>query len=237
MKTTSIEEYFNSISYDYQNDQDNLKDILRLTKTRVDNTKENFEFVYGMEQTFFIKSLAENISAENFFEIGTGRGTSCYALSLLDKVKNITTVDIVPHTQKKYEAINFKPAIVSNLDLYELIQLPQKEKINFKHVSDYENIVEDFSNSFDLCFIDGNHSDYDIIKSDFDTCLKVIKNEGILIWDDYVPGKFTVTEVVDDIINEYKFDSTLYECAGHIFNDGTREPEKGRGIVTMKITK
>ena len=128
----NVEEYFNSISYDYQNDQDNLKDILRLTKTRVDDTKESFEFVYGMEQTFFIKSLAENIFAENFFEIGTGRGTSCYALSLVDKIKNITTVDIIPHIQKKYEAINFKPAIVSNLDLYELIQIPQKEKINFK---------------------------------------------------------------------------------------------------------
>lgn len=236
MKTITIKEYFDSISYDYKKDQDYLLDILRLTKTRVREGMSRFTFVRGMEQTFLMKAVAENLRVCNFFEIGTGRGTSSYAISLLTNVEKIVTVDIVPHDQKKYEAINFKPALVSNADLFEFINFKQKEKIQFKHVSDYENILKESTDSFDLCFIDGNHSDYDVIKSDFDICHKLIKDQGIIVWDDYVPGKFTVTNVVEDVIREHGFESTLIQCAGHLFKND-QPPEKDRGIVLMKIKK
>lgn len=236
MKKITIKEYFNSISYDYEKDTDSLKDILRLTKTRVKQGMERFAFVRGMEQTFLMKSIASNINASNFFEIGTGRGTSSYAISLLPNIEKIITVDIIPHEQKKHEAINFKPALVSNADLFEFINFEEKKKIQFKHISDYEGILNKYANSFDLCFIDGNHSDYDVIKSDFEICHKLVKDKGVIVWDDYVPGKFTVTNVVDDIIEQYKFKSTLIECAGHLFKN--QEPaEKDRGIVLMEIKK
>jgi predicted O-methyltransferase YrrM len=236
MKTITIKQYFDSISHDYEKDRESLKDILRLTKTRVKEGMSRFAFVRGMEQTFLMKAIAKNLNASNFFEIGTGRGTSSYAISLLPNIKKVVTVDIVPHQQKKYEAINFKPALVSNEDLFEFITFAEKEKIQFKHISDYDDILKKSENSFDLCFIDGNHSDYDVIKSDFDVCHKLIKNGGMIVWDDYVPDKFTVTNVVDDIIREHSFESTLVECAGHLFkNEGS--PEKNRGIVLMKIQK
>jgi len=236
MRKITIKEYFNSISYDYEKDKDILRDILRLTKTRARQNMQSFDFVRGMEQTFLLKAIASDIQANNFFEIGTGRGTSSYAISLLEKVQKVVTVDIIPHTQKKHEAINFKPALVSNADLFEFIKSKEKEKIEFKHVSDYEDILNKHLNCFDLCFIDGNHSDYDIIKSDFETCHKLIKNEGTIVWDDYAPGKFTVTKVVDDVIKEHNFESALIECAGHLFKN-EEPPEKDKGIVAMKVKK
>ena len=40
-------------------------------------------------------------------------------------------------------------------------------------------------NYFDVCFIDGNHDDYDVVREDFEICHKVIKDNRFIIWDDY----------------------------------------------------
>jgi len=175
MKTKNIKEYFQSVDYDYQKDKDALEDILKLTKTRVNPNMKSFEFSYGMEQTFFLKAVAEAIGAKNFFEIGTGRGTASYAISLINAIEKIVTVDIVPHNQKKNEAVNYKPALVSNSDLYDLIKFKEKEKIHFKHVDNYLDITEEYSSFFDVCFIDGNHDIESIILNDFNICMKVLK--------------------------------------------------------------
>jgi predicted O-methyltransferase YrrM len=233
MKTKSIKEYFQSVDYDYQKDKDALEDILKLTKTRVNPNMKSFEFSYGMEQTFFLKAVAEAIGAKNFFEIGTGRGTASYAVSLISAIEKIVTVDIVPHNQKKNEAVNYKPALVSNSDLYDLIKFKEKEKIHFKHVDDYLDITEEYSSFFDVCFIDGNHDIESIILNDFNICMKVLKKPGYIIWDDYDPNKFQVKKVVDDICSKYQYECELVEFRGHLF--GENPPEKNAGEVIMKI--
>ena len=233
MKTTDLKTYFKKINYDFSKDEKKLSHICTLTKTRVDPTKKEFVFDYGMEQTFFIKAFAEHIKCEKFFEIGTGRGTSSYAVSLIESVKNIVTVDVVFHNQKKQEAINYAPATVSNSDLYDLIQLEEKNKIQFKHIDDYMDIIEEHNESFDCCFIDGDHDNESIIINDFNICMKVLKKPGYIIWDDYDPRQFKVKQVVDKICQEKKYSCELIEFKGHIFGD--KDPEKNAGEVIMKI--
>ena len=173
------------------------------------------------------------MSCENFFEIGTGRGTSSYAVSLIDSVKKVTTVDIVRHSQKKHEAISYKPAFVSNSDLFDLIKFKEKEKIKFKHTDDYADIVDEQENFFDVCFIDGNHDIEAIILNDFNICMKVLKKPGYIIWDDYDPNKFQVKKVVDEISEKHGYDCELIEFRGHFFGD--KPAEKNAGEVIMKI--
>ena len=235
MKTYSLKNFFKKINYEWEKDKNDLSEICSLTKTRANSNIKSFEFAYGMEQPFFVKAVAEHLNASNLFEIGTGRGTASYAVSLIPTIKEITTVDRVPFDEKFNTAINYEPALASNKDIFDLVKFKEKEKINFKHVSDYQMITSLYSDCYDLCFIDGCHEQFDVIKKDFEICLQLIKNEGYIIWDDYDPNMFEVKPVVDEVSSKYDFDCELIEFRGHLF--GNKNPEKNAGEVLMKITK
>jgi|TARA_Y100000310_G_C20503254_1_gene725090 predicted O-methyltransferase YrrM len=235
IKTTSLKDFFQRISYNWEKDKQLLSEILKLSKTRVNYSINEFTLSWGMEQTFFIKACCESIGCKNFFEIGTGRGTASYAVSLIPHIEKVVTVDIIPHTQKQNTAINFKPAVVSNRDLYEMVSLEEKEKITFHHVNDYQFILENYNSFFDIAFIDGCHEDYDIIMNDFEIVSRIIKNGGWIIWDDYDPNKFEVKNVVTEIVKKYKLKCELIEFRGHLF--GEKAPEKQAGEIIMKFIK
>lgn len=234
MKTTPLKDFFQRTSYNWKKDEEKLSKILKLSKTRVNRSIDEFFLSWGMEQTFFIKAFCETECA-NFFEIGTGRGTASYAVSLIPEVEKIITVDIIPHDQKQETAINHKPILASNKDIYEMIPFPEKEKINFHHVNDYGFILENYNSFFDVAFIDGCHENYDIIMNDFAITSQVIKNGGWIIWDDYDPNKFEVKKVVDEVLKNHKFDCELIEFRGHLFEDKTQE--KNAGELIMKFIK
>lgn len=235
MKTVSVVEYFEEMGYDWKNDRDSIEHILELTKTRPkNNPPEKYVPSAGVEQTYLVKAIAESLGVKNYFEIGTGRGTSCYAVSLLPHVENIITVDIVSHFTKKNEAINSKPVVVSNADLYEMIKFEEKDKIRFKHVSELPYIVEDHEEEMDLAFIDGNHTDYDIVMQDYLNCKKVLKPGGTVIFDDYHPEKFIVKKVVHDILEQDKsIEATLVCVTGHIFETDKKKTDSG--MVVFKV--
>tara|TARA_R110000824_G_scaffold88773_7_gene218116 strand:- start:3564 stop:4271 length:708 start_codon:yes stop_codon:yes gene_type:complete len=235
MKTTSLKDFFKRINYEWEKDKNSLEQICSLTKTRVNPSIEKFEFTRGMEQPFFVKAVAEYTNATNFFEIGTGRGTASYSVCLAPTISEITTVDIIPFDKKWDTSINYAPAFVSNKDICGMIPFPEKEKINFKHVSDYPFFMSLHSSCYDLCFIDGCHENSDAIINDFNICFQLIKDGGYIIWDDYDPSSFEVKKVVDNIASKHKFECELIEFRGHLF--GKTEPENNAGEVLMKIKK
>mgnify|MGYP003134190893 CR=1 FL=1 len=221
MKTVKLTDFFDKVGYDWEKDKEELNVICRLTKTRPDNERVQGQFSHGQEQPFFIKALAEHINAKSFFEIGTGRGTACYAVALNDDMREIRTFDIVPHEQKKNEAIDYKPAFVSNADLYEMMPYKQKEKITFDMRHNMRSLLETHQDKFDLCFIDGNHTDARVIMEDFYFAHKLLKPGGAIVFDDYHPRKFAVKDVVDAIDNSenYNFYSFLAITTGHLFEN------------------
>ena len=188
---------------------------------------------FGHEQCFLIKAIAKHIGAEKFFEIGTGRGTACYSVALEDSVEEVVTVDIIPHVKKKTEAIGYREVEVSNEDIYDMIPFPEKEKIKFKHLSEVEFFEDKLEGEFDLAFIDGNHTDIDIIKEDFRIANKLVREGGAILFDDYHPKKFVVKEVVDKIVTEYKnFDFELVCFHGHLFEKDCKVLDNG--IVVLQ---
>ena len=235
IKVTNLLDYFRRHNYDWQADKEPLSTICGLTKTRSDPNKKAGSFSYGQEQSFLIKSIAKSIKANNFFEIGTGRGTACYAVSLEDSIESVTTVDIIPHHQKREEAINYRPAVVSNADLYEMIPYEQKKKISFKHITDIPSIIENMENTFDLAFIDGNHTDIKTIIKDFYVCNKLVKDGGTIIFDDYHQSKFVVKRVVDEIMKRNpNFQAELVCQHGHLFECENRTKALDHGVVIIK---
>ena len=235
MISIDLKSYFKTIEYDWLQDREPLSHICKLTKTRVDPSRHEFSLDYGMEQTFLVKAIARSLNCKNFFEIGSGRGTASYAVSLIEEIEEIYTVDILPFDYKRNEAINYKPAKVSNKDIYDLISFPQKNKINFLSPKDYPSLLASSPRSFDLAFIDGCHEDARIIIEDFNICLHLLKPHSWILWDDYDPNKFEVHKVVDTLISQYGVECSLIEFRGHLF--GERAPEKKAGVILMKLNE
>jgi len=230
----TINEYFESIHYDWEYDLEQIKNIALLTKTRVNESLDS-ALPYGIEQTFLVKSIAKNIKAKNFFEIGSGRGTASFAVSLEPSIQNIYSFDKFPRFLKQDTAINYKPVKISLNKIKKLIPYNEKSKIKFRHIlliKIYRLILKD---RIDLCFIDGNHDDYKIIMNDFLNCLKVInKKAGVILFDDYSPDLYVVKKVVDDILKKYKFKAQLIQFRGHIFKNGEKEFDSG--IIMIQVS-
>lgn len=235
MQTVDLNSFFDQISYDWKKDEKLIEHICKFTKTRVNPTLSSipFKLSYGSEQTFLIKSIVEKYMAKTFFEIGTGRGTTSYAVSSIPEIEEIHTLDIIPFHKKMNTAIGYSPALASNKDLYDLISIEGKSKINF-HQGTSNNFDIPSDNKMDICFIDGNHSDPEIIIKDFLLCQKMMKSKGWIIWDDYSPTEHKVKSVVDVILRRYpETSATLIEFRGHLFD--TQRKEKKSGIVLMKM--
>lgn len=223
MQVYELKEFFEKIGYNWLNDMDRIEEICRLTKTRYKENPPKGFLDYGCEQPFFLKAVAEYATSKKVLEIGTGRGTGAYSMALADCVEMITTLDIVPFTQKQHTAIGYENAFASNSDLNYLIPYPEKSKIEFRLAPGFEREVE-----YDLAFIDGDHTNESVVRNDFEMCKHVLDNGGIIIWDDYGQSEFVVKQIVDSIPD---VNTILVEFRGHLFSD--KEPEKMIGDVIM----
>ena len=114
-----------------------------------------------------------------------------------------------------------------------MIPTREKEKISFCHRSQVPLLTKTM-NMVDLCFIDGDHTDENIIWKDFEICNMITKPGGIILFDDYHPNKFAVKSVVDKILKKYKFkDVFLVPFHGHLFDEENKHIEDGM-IVLIK---
>ena len=239
-KTTQVFEllnFFNLINYDFEKDLEKIKEICKLTKTRPKENPQKFFMDYGSEQPFLIKAIANKVNADSFFEIGTGRGTGSYSVALENCVKFIATLDRIPHFIRQDTAIEYKPIKISQRNLHKMISFKDKEKIKFFHNIQKPYLKTFYKDKFDVAFIDGNHTDTRIINNDIDLCLKLLKKEGLIIFDDYesdinTQRKFKVGEVVDEFLNQHDFYSYLIEFRGHLFNQSKKEKNAGVMVVS-----
>tara|TARA_R110001592_G_scaffold313384_1_gene588769 strand:- start:1049 stop:1777 length:729 start_codon:yes stop_codon:yes gene_type:complete len=210
MEIIKFNNFAEKIDYDYKKDLDKMKIIWYYTKTREDRQKvckmENFSPHKNCmwEQTLFLKSIAEKINCKNFFEIGTGRATGSLSISLLPSVEKIVTYDIIdPKTKRKY-AVGYRGGFFCLNDLVKKVNFPESSKIDFKVREKIDKL--EYKNFFDLCFIDGCHDSYNMIMRDYKFCLDVMKEDAIIIFDDYC-HRYPIKKAVDDILRdnpEYK---------------------------------
>ena len=218
IKTVPLKELFSLTDYDYKITQNPLFKINDITKTRVDPSKSVVTEHFGIEQSFFLQYMCNTMNTTNYVEIGTGRGTSAYSVAMIDSVKRVDTFDVIPFHHKFNAAVNFKPFYGSNKDLFDMIPYSQKNKINFLHPN---NLNTEYINAnrkfFDVAFIDGNHTDYEIIYNDFKNSMELTTDDGIIIFDDY--GNFpVVTGVINKVITDHpEFTFIFVPFRGHLF--------------------
>ncbi|MFA5023419.1 MAG: class I SAM-dependent methyltransferase [Patescibacteria group bacterium] len=232
METIALVDFFEKIGYDWTKDKDKIEKICYLTKTRVDNNITKFSLLYGMEQPFVIKAISEFFKSDNFFEMGTGRGTASYSVALNSNIKEIVTIDIVGFSQKQSTSVGHRAATVSNKELYEKIGGEEKKKIKFLERKHFSKTISNFSNKFDLCFIDGEHDKESVISEDIRLAQKVSKEGAVFIFDDYCLNKFSVKKIVDNLLNDKKYNSLLIEMRGHLFDNGRKEKDEGLVVIS-----
>ena len=81
-------------------------------------------------------------------------------------------------------------------------------------------------------FIDGNHTDENVIFEDFLMCELLANDNSIIVWDDYYLDKFAIKPVVTRVLQKYpEYKSELVSFRGHLFSD--KSPEKDCGMVIM----
>ena len=253
MDQIPLKDFFNKVNYDWEKDINFFKDVCALSKTRVrENPPEDFEFNWGMEQPFFIKAFLESLGNKiNYFEIGTGRGTSCMAAAGCDNVDKIDSFDILIPKQKRKNVINFREVEASNVDILKEFESKYSGKlktntrenstmgVRLHHISQYASFIDDENNrDYDVCFIDGEHDNPEIILKDYLICNKIMERSkhAYIIWDDYYPDKMAVKEVVDKVIEVDKREAYLVPFRGHLFSSNAGRPfEKDAGEVVMKL--
>ena len=240
--------FFTENEYNFKEDMDLISNITYYTKTRSvegsSGKRSDYKINWGCEQPFLLRSIAKKYNSKNFFEIGTGRGTTCFSVCDLKSVQSIATVDIIPFKEKRNYAVGYKKENLSMKDIYDLIDIPEKQKIIFmQRDQNLSNFINENRNKFDLFFIDGSHEDPRIIFNDFQICMALSKNKSVIVWDDY-NDKFQVKPVVDYIINNHAQEIgiqklELISFKGHLFDHMHRHAEKEKedsGVLIMELS-
>lgn len=143
-----------------------VKDILSLASQISDVKVVPYTFSYGSALSIeiaMLKALAKEKEKCRFLEIGTYRGET--AANLAEYCESVVTVDI---SNESYVGEWCRG--------YPNVRLIIEDSTTL----DWEALGK-----FDLIFIDGNHK-YHWILSDTKNAFKVLNDDGVIVWHDYI---------------------------------------------------
>ncbi len=230
MKKLNIQRVFSDWKYEWQKDASVIGDICHYTKTRIGSPSG---MLPGMELPFVMKAIADRYGLQRFFEIGTGRGTTSYAVSQSSSIREIHTLDVIGFEDKRIVAIGGKKTEVSNSDLFKILDIPNKDKITFYNRNMFDE--SKFTNKFDFCFIDGDHNHSSVITDDFSMCKRLMTDDAVVVFDDYFIDRFEVKKAIDLImIDNPDFEYWLLESRGYLFSGKIKDDNEGMIIASRK---
>lgn len=191
--------------------------ILVLKQESVDEKKELFlrnlsQNVYGIfdesmyKHGLFLYLLVSKFNPKTILEIGTGGGYSSIFMSWALSHKNIDgkifTIDRYPPT-KLFEKKDEKKTKITTLNEQWKMFGPQNWHDVIVPYTGHSGIVlakQKFP-KIDMVFIDGAH-DYDSVRHDFFSCLDLLSEDFIILFDDYIDRSFYgVKKFIDEEIS------------------------------------
>ncbi len=137
-----------------------------------------------------INLIAETCEDEsNIFEIGTFDGRTTINLAFSSPLNcRIFTLDLKPSMETVYSIENGEKHMVEKRVIGKRIGNHRKSIVSLKIQQLYGDSANfDFSsyyNSCSLVFVDGSHA-YDYVYSDTKEAIKLVKNDGVILWHDY----------------------------------------------------
>ena len=155
-------------------------------------------------EAWIISSLSK--ISNKIFEFGTCSGKTAYLMALNSpKNAKIVTLTLGPQnlSDLKRDKLDNKFSFrnIINESIYEKFLFSETEyenKINVIFQNSLNFDENNYIGAFDLIFIDGGHT-YSIVKNDSEKSFKMLNENGIILWHDFIPGKETSKNVVNYI--------------------------------------
>ena len=166
-------------------------------------------------EAWIISSLSK--ISKKIFEFGTCSGKTTYLMGLNSSDDTrIVSITLNPEdlnnvkkkdTDNKVSFRNIIQESVYDKFLFSKKEVEKKIKIIFQNSLNLEH--NKYKNEMDLIFIDGGHT-YSVVKNDSEKSFEMLKENGIILWHDYVPGKRSARDVVK-YINEISKQKKIYK--------------------------
>ena len=161
------------------------------------------------EELIAISSLIQTNSPKNLVEIGTFNGLTTLHMALnTSQEAKIHTLDL--STLKDYPKEALDPEDIKYISYNFKGNKHYKNTLYNHKIIEYEgnSLTYPFFNfiqegvKIDFIFIDGGHS-YQVVKNDTEKSLKILKEDGILIWHDYTPNCPGVFTYLNELAKTY----------------------------------
>ena len=178
------------------------------------STNNNIVGMTSDYEAWIISSLSK--VSKKIFEFGTCSGKTTYLMALnspddaqiVSLTLNQENLDDIK-IQKIDNKISFRNIInesIYNKFLFSGTEQEKKIEVIFKNSLNFNE--KDYINKLDLIFIDGGHT-YSIVKNDSEKSFKMLKQGGIILWHDFVPGKESAKNIVN-YINHISNEREIY---------------------------
>lgn len=122
----------------------------------------------------YVNAIARVLEAKRIFEFGTYLGRTTYHLALSGPDVNVVSLNLPPEEDKRIAP--FLGSYFKGTEVEAQIELVLQDSRKFD--------TEAYKNSFDLIFVDGDHS-YELIANDTKKAFELLKPGGTIIWHDF----------------------------------------------------
>lgn len=141
----------------------------------------------SFKEAIFLGSLATSLSCQNIFEIGTFKGVTTYYLMSCISGK-IYTLDLPAEPMNTtLDVENAEKAFIGTKDDERFwVGKPGAERIVSLRGDSATFDYSPYEGKMDFVFIDASHA-YEYVKSDSLNALKMIHDDGVIVWHDYAP--------------------------------------------------
>lgn len=123
------------------------------------------------------------------FEIGTYDGATSFQLAKLNPTTQIYTLNLPP-TPDQHFTIGSR-----------FLGTPQESQIVQLLGDSTKFDYSEYYGNMDMVFVDGAH-EYDVVRSDSQHALRMLAQDGIIVWDDYINWK-GVRRAVEELLPNY----------------------------------
>tara|TARA_B100000315_G_C14557363_1_gene578810 strand:+ start:695 stop:1558 length:864 start_codon:yes stop_codon:yes gene_type:complete len=160
--------------------------------------KDTGEYIApNFERALVVDRIVEVMRPAEILEIGTGRGLGCIAAAAAAKAYDcnlhVTTIDFYAPDKKQDWAIQIdgenKVINASRNEIWSTFIepdiIPNIKQINGLSTNILPILMSE-GNQYDFIFIDGGHDPYTVIH-DLTYATKLLKNDGVILLDDFAP--------------------------------------------------
>jgi len=143
--------------------------------------------------------------AQSIFEIGTYDGATTYQFAKSCPESTIWTIDLAPEMVSSIQEhlVVEEASNVQNRGVgARYNQTPEEKQVIQLYGDSTQHDYRQYHSKMDLVFIDACH-EYEFVRADSETALKLIKSDGVILWHDYEPGWPGVVRAVDELSAKY----------------------------------